>query len=311
MGEFTHIPVMLNEVIEGLNVKEDGVYVDATVGGAGHSTEIAKRLSSGKLICIDKDEEALKVAKERLAGKNVEFIHGDFKEVIPTLPKFDGLLMDLGVSSYQLDTAERGFSYRFTADLDMRMDVGKGITAKEVVNNLTERELSEIFFKYGEDKYSKLIARAIVKRREVAPINTTTELCEIILSAIPAKARYSGSNPYMRVFQALRIYVNGELDGLYDVVIKGVERLNPYGRICVITFHSLEDREVKTAFKYLEQDCVCPPSFPVCTCDKVSELKILTKKPITASEEELSRNGRAECAKLRIGEKKVLVKKYR
>lgn len=302
---------MLNEVIEGLNVKKDGVYVDATVGGAGHSLEIAKRLDGGKLYCIDKDEDALKVARERLSGYNVELIHGDFKEVIPTLPKMDGLLMDLGVSSYQLDTAERGFSYRFQADLDMRMDASKGVTAKEVVNTLSEKELTEIFFKYGEDKFSKLIARAIVKRRESAPINTTTELCDVILNAIPAKARYSGSNPYMRVFQALRIYVNGELEGLKDIVIKGVERLNPQGRICVITFHSLEDREVKTAFKYLEQDCVCPPNFPVCTCNKVSELKIITKKPIVASEEELRINSRAECAKLRIGEKKALIKKYR
>ena len=311
MTNFSHIPVMLNEVVEGLNVKGDGIYVDGTVGGGGHSLEIAKRLTSGKLYCIDKDTDALKAAGERLKGYNVEFIHGDFKDVIPTLPNYDGLLLDLGVSSYQLDTPERGFSYRFTAPLDMRMNTTQGVTAKEVVNALSERELSDIFFKYGEERFSRQIARAIVKERENKSIETTTDLCEIILQAIPTKARYSGSNPYMRVFQALRIYVNGELDGLYETVVKGAEKLNTNGRICVITFHSLEDRAVKTAMKYLECDCVCPPDFPVCTCNKVSELRVLTKKPITASKEELSVNGRAECAKLRIGEKKPLIKKYR
>jgi len=309
MTEFNHIPVMLNEVIQGLNVDPNGIYVDATVGGGNHSLAIAKLLKDGKLYCIDKDDEALAAASEKLKGYRVEFIKGDFKKILPTLPPYDGILMDLGVSSHQLDTPERGFSYRFDAPLDMRMDNTSGQTAKDVVNGLSQDELTDIFFKYGEDKYSRLIARKIVEKRAEKQIETTKELCDIILSAIPPKARYSGSNPYMRIFQALRIYVNGELDGLYEAVIEGVKKLKPHGRICVITFHSLEDRAVKTAMKYLEQDCICPPNFPICKCGKVSELKIITKKPLTATKEELENNKRAECAKLRIGEKKVAIKK--
>lgn len=307
MSEFKHIPVMLNEVIDGLNIKPQGIYVDCTLGGAGHSLEICKRLDGGKLIGIDKDRDALKACEERLKGYNVEFIHGDFKEVIPTLPKVDGILMDLGVSSYQLDTPERGFSYRFDSELDMRMDVEKELNAKTVINTLPEEKLSKIFFDYGEERYSRQIARAICEKRKVKEIERTGELCEIIINAIPPKARYSGSNPYMRVFQALRIFVNGELDGLEKSVDDAVDRLKPFGRICIITFHSLEDRAVKSRFKYLECDCICPPQFPVCRCNKVSELSIITKKPITASEEELKLNRRAECAKLRVGEKKLAV----
>lgn len=307
MSEFSHIPVMLNEVIDGLQIKPNGIYVDCTLGGAGHSLEICKRLDGGKLIGIDKDRVALKASEERLKGYNVELIHGDFKEIIPTLPLVDGILMDLGVSSYQLDTPERGFSYRFDSELDMRMDTDKELTAKIVVNSLSEEKLSKIFFDYGEERFSRQIARAIVEKRKTKEINSTGELCEIIINAIPPKARYSGSNPYMRVFQALRIYVNGELDGLEKSVSDAVDRLKPFGRICIITFHSLEDRAVKNKFKYLESDCVCPPQFPICRCDKVSTLSIVTKKPITASVEELKINRRAECAKLRIGEKKLAV----
>lgn len=306
MAEFKHIPVMLNEVLDGLDIKPDGVYADLTLGGAGHSIEILKRLTTGHLYGIDKDQDALNAAKERLKNyENCTFIHSDFKQAIKTLPKLDGVLMDLGVSSYQLDTAERGFSYRLDGDLDMRMSRDDRLTAKEVVNTFSEQELSKIFFEYGEDKFSRQIASEICKRRKVKPIETTKDLTEIIWDAIPTKARYSGSNPYMRVFQALRIYVNGELTGLGEAVEEAVDKLKKGGRICVITFHSLEDRIVKQKLKYLELDCVCPPKMPICTCGKVSTVKIITKKPITASEEELENNSRSECAKLRIAEKKV------
>lgn len=306
MSEFKHIPVMLNEVIEGLAIKPDGVYADLTLGGAGHSIEILKRLTSGHLYGVDKDQDALKAAKERLKDfDNCTFINSDFKDAIKELPKLDGILMDLGVSSYQLDTAERGFSYRLEGELDMRMCQNDSLTAKDVVNTLSEQELSKIFFEYGEDKFSRQIANAICKKRIEKPIETTKDLTEIIWNSIPVKARYSGSNPYMRVFQALRIYVNGELNGLSEAVDDAVSKLKKGGRLCIITFHSLEDRIVKQRLKYHELDCICPPKMPICTCGKVSTLKIITKKPITATEDELKVNSRSECAKLRIAEKKV------
>lgn len=304
MSEFKHIPIMLNEVIDGLNIKPDGVYADLTLGGAGHSIEILKRLTTGHLYGVDKDKDALNSAKKRLENfKNCTFIHSDFKDAVKDLPELDGVLMDLGVSSYQLDTPERGFSYRFDSELDMRMSQDDPITAKIIVNTYSEQELTKIFFEYGEEKFSKLIARAIVEKRKIKPIETTKELTEIIWNAIPVKARYSGSNPYMRCFQALRICVNGELSGLGECVAEAVGKLKKGGRICVITFHSLEDRIVKQELKYLELDCICPPKMPICTCGKVKEVKIITKKPITASQEELERNSRSECAKLRIAEK--------
>lgn len=306
MSEFKHIPVMLNEVLEGLVIKPDGVYADLTLGGAGHSIEILKRLTSGQLIGVDKDQDALKAAKERLKDfENCTFINADFKDAIKELPQVDGILMDLGVSSYQLDTPERGFSYRLEGELDMRMSQKDTLTAKTVVNTLSEQELSKIFFEYGEDKYSRQIASAICKKRIEKRIETTKDLTEIIWNAIPVKARYSGSNPYMRVFQALRIYVNGELVGLAEAVDQAVSKLKKGGRLCIITFHSLEDRIVKQRLKYHELDCVCPPKMPICTCGKVSTVKIITRKPITASEDELRVNSRSECAKLRIAEKKV------
>lgn len=306
MAEFKHIPVMLNEVIDGLAIKPDGIYADLTLGGAGHSIEILKRLTSGHLYGVDKDQDALAAAKEKLKDfNNVTFIHSDFKKAISELPSLDGVLMDLGVSSYQLDTAERGFSYRLEGDLDMRMSRDDRLTAKEVVNTYSENELTKIFFEYGEDKFSRQIARAICSRRANKPIETTTDLTEIIWNAIPVKARYSGSNPYMRVFQALRIYVNGELTGLSEAVQDAIGKLKKGGRICVITFHSLEDRIVKQQFKYQELDCVCPPKMPVCTCGKVSTIRIITKKPLMAGQDELNMNSRSECAKLRIAEKKI------
>lgn len=306
MAEFKHIPVMLNEVIDGLAIKPDGIYADLTLGGAGHSIEILKRLTTGHLYGVDKDQDALAAAKEKLKEfNNVTFIHSDFKKAIGELPALDGVLMDLGVSSYQLDTAERGFSYRLEGDLDMRMSRDDRLTAKEVVNTYSENELTKIFFEYGEDKFSRQIARAICSRRANKPIETTTDLTEIIWNAIPVKARYSGSNPYMRVFQALRIYVNGELTGLSEAVQDAIGKLKKGGRICVITFHSLEDRIVKQQFKYQELDCVCPPKMPVCTCGKVSTIRIITKKPLTAGQDELNMNSRSECAKLRIAEKKI------
>lgn len=304
MGEFKHIPIMLNEVIEGLNIKPDGVYADLTLGGAGHSIEILKRLTSGRLIGVDKDKDALAYAKKRLdAFDNCTFIHSDFKDAVNDLPKLDGVLMDLGVSSYQLDTPERGFSYRFDGELDMRMSQDDTLTAKKIVNTYPEQELVKIFFEYGEERFSKAIARSIVENRKTKSIETTKDLTEIIWNAIPPKARYSGSNPYMRCFQALRICVNGELNGLGECVREAVGKLKKGGRICVLTFQSLEDRIVKQEFKYLELDCVCPPKMPICTCGKVQEIKIITRKPITATEEEIKANSRSECAKLRIAEK--------
>ena len=309
--EFAHIPVMLNECLEGLNIKADGTYVDGTVGGAGHSIEIVKRLSeNGRLICVDKDEDALKAAGERLAPykDRVTFIHDDYKNLVNELDsigvgKVDGILLDLGVSSYQLDNAERGFSYMKDAPLDMRMDRSQRISAHEVVNGYTESELARILFDYGEEKLARQLARNIVRARSEKPIETTLELAKIVEDTYPAKTRWKFGHPAKRTFQAIRIEVNDELSSLGEAVIAMARRLEKGGRMAVITFHSLEDRIVKSAFKELSLACTCPPDFPVCVCGKVQEVELVNKKPITASEEELENNSRSQSAKLRVIEK--------
>lgn len=309
--EFAHIPVMLDECLEGLNIKADGTYVDGTVGGAGHSIEIVKRLSeNGRLICVDKDEDALKAAGERLAPykDRVTFIHDDYKNLVNELDsigvgKVDGILLDLGVSSYQLDNAERGFSYMKDAPLDMRMDRSQRISAHEVVNGYTESELARILFDYGEEKLARQIARNIVRARSEKPIETTLELAKIVEDTYPAKTRWKFGHPAKRTFQAIRIEVNDELSSLGEAVTAMARRLEKGGRMAVITFHSLEDRIVKSAFKELNLACTCPPDFPVCVCGKVQEVELVNKKPITASEEELENNSRSQSAKLRVIEK--------
>ncbi len=308
--EFKHVPVMLNECIEGLNIKPTGIYLDGTLGGAGHSSEIVKRLTTGKLIAIDKDEQALAFAKERLKdySDKIIFIHDDFKNAIENLDKLgidkiDGVLLDLGVSSYQLDNAERGFSYNSDAPLDMRMDQSQSMSAYEVVNNYSEKELADVIYKYGEEKLSRKIAFNIVKARQKAPIKTTLELAQLVLDSYPAKLRWKGGNPCKRTFQAIRIEVNGELRGLAEALESLTLRLNEGGRICVITFHSLEDRIAKQTFVYLEKDCICPPEQLICTCNKRRDIKIITKHPILPSEEELEKNTRSQSAKLRIAER--------
>lgn len=306
--EFNHISVLLNECIEGLDIKPDGIYVDCTLGGAGHSREIAARLSDkGTLIGFDKDRDALDISLQRLSGSpcTIKLIHSDYKRCCQELDaldidKVDGILIDLGVSSYQIDNRERGFSYQGDNELDMRMDRTQSLTAKDVINNYSLDKLIKIFYEFGEEKYSKRIAINIVKAR---PLNTTAELAAIIESSIPAKDRFKGGNPCKRVFQAIRIEVNEELDGLYQTVLDMARRLKAGGRMCVITFHSLEDRIVKNAFNQLKLNCICPAHQPICTCDKRQEVKSISKKPITASQEELDNNSRSQSAKLRIIEK--------
>lgn len=310
MTEFAHIPVLYRETLEGLQIKPNGIYVDGTLGGGGHSKGIAEKLTSGRLIANDLDTEAIEAAKIKLDSltSKVTFVHDDYKNILKHLDelnvdKVDGILLDLGVSSYQIDTAERGFSYMKDAPLDMRMDrEGGQQSAYDVVNGYTPEELAKIFFEYGEERFSRKIASDIVKARAKKPIETTLELADLIVAGYPAGFKFG--HPAKRVFQALRIEVNGELDGLYDAVEGMTRRLKTGGRMCVITFHSLEDRIVKTCFKQLELDCVCDKRVPVCVCGKVSEIKIITKKPIEASAEELNNNKRAESAKLRIIEKK-------
>lgn len=309
--EFAHIPVMLDECLEGLNIKADGIYVDGTVGGAGHSIEIVKRLSgNGRLICVDKDEDALKAAGERLApySDRVTFIHDDYKNLVAELDsigvgKVDGILLDLGVSSYQLDNAERGFSYMKDAPLDMRMDRSQRMSAYEVVNGYSESELARILFDYGEEKLARQIARNILKARAEKPIETTLELAKIVEDTYPAKTRWKFGHPAKRTFQAIRIEVNDELSSLGKAVTQMARRLEKGGRMAVITFHSLEDRIVKSAFKELSLACTCPPDFPVCVCGKVQEVELVNKKPIVASEGELEKNSRSQSAKLRVIEK--------
>ena len=308
--EFKHYSVMLKETVDGLNVKENGIYVDCTLGGAGHSTEILKRLNgTGRLIGIDQDADALKAAKERLKDfDNVTYVHSNFeniKEILKNegIDKVDGILADLGVSSYQFDTPERGFSYRFDAPLDMRMNKESEISAYEIVNEYPEDRLFKVIRDYGEEKFAKNIAKHICQRRSETPIKTTFELNDIIKAAIPAKMREKGGHPSKRTFQAIRIECNRELEVLENTLDDMIECLNDKGRLCIITFHSLEDRAVKNNFKTNENPCICPPIFPVCTCGRKPKGKVITRKPITASEEELEENSRSQSAKLRIFEK--------
>lgn len=309
--EFSHAPVMLRECIDGLNIKPDGIYLDGTLGGGGHSLEILRRLDKGgRLYAVDRDEEALLAAGERLKEYNdrVTYLHDDFKNAIGDLSEMnvegiDGILLDLGVSSYQLDNSERGFSYMKDAPLDMRMDRGQYLTAFNVVNEYSVVELTEILREYGEEKLARRIAENIAKAREKKTVSTTSELAEIVEKSYPAKTRWKYGHPAKRTFQAIRIQVNGELSGLAETIAEMVGKLNKGGRMAVITFHSLEDRIVKNVFKELNLSCTCPPDFPVCVCGKKKEIELITRKPITAGEEELKRNPRAESAKLRIIEK--------
>lgn len=309
--KFNHTSVLLQETIDGLNIRPDGVYVDGTLGGGGHSYEIASRLSDrGQLIGIDQDEAAITAAGERLKefGDRVIIVRSNYrntKSILQSLQieKIDGMMLDLGVSSYQLDTEERGFSYRYDAPLDMRMDKRQTLTARDIVNGYSEMELFRVIRDYGEDKFAKNIAKHIVAARQQSPIETTGQLNEIIKAAIPAKMRAEGGHPSKRTYQAIRIECNKELEVLKDSLEELIGLLNPGGRLCIITFHSLEDRIVKSAFKKAENPCTCPPSFPVCVCGKVSQGKVITNKPILPGEEELERNSRAKSAKLRIFER--------
>jgi len=308
--EFKHVSVLLNECLDALNIKEDGIYVDCTLGGAGHSLEILKRLSpKGRLIGIDQDEDALKAAKEKIKEyNNVTYVHDNFYNIEVILEKLkiekvDGIFMDLGVSSYQLDNAERGFSYMRDAKLDMRMDRSKGITAFDVVNNYEEDQIADVLRNYGEEKFSKRIANFIVDRRRDKSIDTTLELVNVIDAAIPAKFKRDGGHPAKRTFQGIRIEVNGELKILDKAIEDGINRLNSGGRMAIITFQSLEDRIVKVKFKSLEDPCKCPKELPMCVCGKTPIVKLISRKPIRATEEELEINSRSRSAKLRVAEK--------
>ena len=310
--EFKHISVLFEETIEGLHIKPDGVYVDGTMGGAGHGRAVCERLSSeGRYIGIDQDEAAIKVGTERLApfSDRVSIVRSNYADMVSVVhglgyEKVDGIMLDLGVSSYQLDTAERGFSFREDAPLDMRMDQRQTMTARDIVNNYSEMELFHIIRDYGEDRFAKNIARHIFMEREQKPIETTLELAEIIKHAIPAKIRATGGHPAKRTFQAIRIELNHELSVLEDNLNSMIDLLNPGGRLCIITFHSLEDRIVKTIFKKNENPCICPPGFPVCTCGMESKGKVITRKPILPSETELEVNSRSKSAKLRVFERR-------
>ncbi len=300
--EFNHKPVLLEQTINSLDIKPDGIYVDGTAGGAGHSREIAKRLTTGRLIAFDQDPEAVAVATERLGGYNATVVHANFKDMDIYLHEMgitsvDGILLDIGVSSYQLDNAERGFSYKYEAPLDMRMS-GEGTTAADLVNGLSAEELTKIFRDYGEEKFAYKIAKRIEKERETDPIETTTRLAEIIASSVPAAARRDG-NPARKCFQALRIAVNSELDVLSMALDKAFSLLGGGGRLSVITFHSLEDRMVKQRFKSYCTGCTCPPDIPICVCGKKPQGELAFRKPITASEQELNENARSRSAKLR------------
>ncbi len=308
---FEHISVLLDECIFNLNIKSDGLYVDGTLGGAGHSFEICQRLANkGKLIGIDRDINAIKAAQKRLCEYNfVQYVHrnfSDFKYIakeFDIIGKVDGILLDLGVSSHQLDEAERGFSYMNDAPLDMRMDVREDFSAFNVVNEYDEKNLTRIISDYGEERWAKRIAEFIVKERELKPIETTFELVSVIKKAVPKGARNDGPHPAKRTFQAIRIEVNSELDILKKSVFDMVDSLKAGGRLCVITFHSLEDRIIKNTFKELENPCVCPREFPVCVCGKKPSVKIITRRPIIPSDIELEKNHRARSAKLRVVEK--------
>ena len=308
--EFSHRSVLLDECMEGLAIKPEGIYVDGTAGGGGHSSEIAKRLGGGRLIAIDQDEAAIMAASARLEplGKNTTVVRSNFCELGKVcdslgIEKIDGVLLDLGVSSYQLDTAERGFSYNADAPLDMRMDKRASLSAYEVVNGYEEKELKRILFEYGEERFSPQIAAAIVKARAKKPIESTAELSDIIKYAMPPAAREGGHHPAKRSFQAIRIEVNSELDVIEPAIKAAVARLNAGGRIAIITFHSLEDRIVKKAFASLTGGCTCPKDFPICVCGNKPQVRLVNKKPILPSPEELEENPRSRSAKLRVAEK--------
>ena len=309
--EFQHKSILLNECMEGLSIKEDGIYVDGTLGGGGHSFHILERLGErGRLIGIDQDEDAIKAATKRLEAfaNKVTIVRDNyehFQTILSTLsiPKVDGILLDLGVSSYQFDEADRGFSYRFDAPLDMRMDRRQDFTAKDLINNYSEQELYHIIRDYGEDKFARNIAKHIVKEREKKPIETTFELSEIISHAIPMKMRVQGGHPAKKTFQAVRIALNRELEVLEESIEGMIKALKPEGRLCIISFHSLEARIVKKAFRTAEDPCICPKDFPICTCGRKSLGKVISKKAIIPSDLEMEENPRARSAKLRIFER--------
>ena len=308
---FEHVSVLLHETVDGLNVRPDGTYVDATLGGGGHAFEVCSRLGDkGRFIGIDQDADSIRAASERLAGfgEKVTIIRSNYRDMKPRLreigvDKVDGIVLDLGVSSYQLDTAERGFSYRADAPLDMRMDQRQKMTARDIVNGYSEAELYRVIRDYGEDRFAKNIAKHIVAERVKGPIETTGQLNEIIRHAIPMKIQKTSGHPSKRTFQAIRIELNHELDVLRDSLDDMIDMLSPGGRICIITFHSLEDRIVKSAFRKNENPCTCPSHFPVCVCGKISKGKVVTRKPILPSEEEMESNSRSKSAKLRIFER--------
>ena len=310
MKEFHHISVLLEECLDGLAIKPDGIYVDGTLGGAGHSSQIAKRLTTGRLIGIDRDPVALAAAGERLKPyqENVTLVHANFSQLAEVLadlqiPGVDGILLDLGVSSPQLDDGKRGFSYMADAPLDMRMNAQDALNAEIVVNTWPQDELRRILYHYGEERYAPQIAAAICRRREIAPVKTTLELVEVIRSAMPAAALREKQHPAKRSFQAIRIAVNDELGAVEKVMEDAIPLLNPGGRLAVITFHSLEDRIVKNAMAAAAKGCTCPPSFPVCVCGKKPQVELVSRKPITASAEELEANPRSRSAKLRVCQK--------
>ena len=308
--EYTHRPVLLDECIEGLNIRPDGIYLDGTLGRAGHSREIAKRLTTGRLICVDRDDAALEAAQTRLADwmDRVTLVHSNFDKVSDILDDLglkgiDGMLFDLGVSSPQLDDGSRGFSYMADAPLDMRMDRSEGRTAADVVNGFEQNELRRILLQYGEERYAPLIAAAIVRRRAEKPIETTLELVDVIKSAMPGKALREKQHPAKRSFQAIRIAVNDELASVERMIRGAVPKLNRGGRLAVITFHSLEDRIVKTGMADFAKGCTCPPDFPVCVCGKTPDIKLVSRKPILPTDQEVEENPRARSAKLRVAEK--------
>lgn len=309
MTEFSHIPVLLEPTIELLDIKSNGIYVDGTLGGAGHSKEILKKTKINRLIGIDQDEEALAAAKENLKDfDNVTYVHDNFKNIDDILNEFeiqevDGILVDIGVSSYQIDAAERGFSFRFDAKLDMRMDKSKSFSAYELVNEYSEEELIRVIRDYGEEKFARSIARHIVKRRESDAISTTKELEDIVLKSVPRYRGQDGKSNVQRTFQAIRIEVNQELEVLKVFIDKAVSKLKKGGRLAIISFHSLEDRIVKQKFKELATGCICPPDFPICVCGHKPIVKLVTKHPVDATDEELKRNPRSAPAKLRVIEK--------
>ena len=309
MTDFFHIPVLSEQTIDLLNIKPNGIYVDATLGGGGHSKLIEQRAKISKLIGIDQDEEALKSAKKNLSEfKNVTFVHGNFRDIAKILSengidKVDGILADIGVSSYQIDAPERGFSFRFDGEIDMRMDKSQSFSAKNVLNDYSEQELERIIHEYGEEKFAKSIARHIVKEREKEPILNTKQLEKIVLESVPRYRGQDGKSNVQRTFQAIRIEVNSELKALSEFLESATDKLKSGGRLAVITFHSLEDRIVKQKFKELSTDCICPPNFPICVCGHKASVKLITKHPIVASEEEVSQNSRSAPAKLRVIEK--------